>query len=104
MGILPDVIASHTKGGLGITIGSGTGLDARTKALVYEWFIHDVQDGIGQLTPVVGEDVAELIESLQEAATSLSVKLVIWQAGDRIYFAIDQVTTPVDSGDSTYAG
>jgi hypothetical protein len=57
----------------------------REQQELYEGFIKQIGDDVGELDPAAGEQVRAL---KVRASTRLGVQIEIWDANDKVYFAV----------------
>ena len=60
----------------------------REQQEVYEGFIRQIGENVGELTPSAGEQVRALKVRLRRASTRLGVQIEIWDANGKVYFVV----------------
>ena len=60
----------------------------REQQELYEGFIKQIGDDVGELNPGAGEQIRALKVRLRRASTRLGVQIEIWDANDKVYFAV----------------
>jgi hypothetical protein len=58
----------------------------REKQLVYESFINDIADQVGELELAPTDDMRRVKVSLTRAATRLGTSITTWEANGKVYF------------------
>ncbi len=59
----------------------------REQQELYEGFIKQIGENVGELEPSSGEQIRALKVRLRRASTRLGVQIEIWDANNRVYFA-----------------
>src|SRR5688572_24159125 len=60
----------------------------REQQELYEGFIKQIGDNVGELEPASGEQIRALKVRLRRASTRLGTQIEIWDANNRVYFAV----------------
>jgi hypothetical protein len=60
----------------------------REQQELYEGFIKQIGENVGELEPAPGEQIRALKVRLRRASTRLGIQIDIWDAKEHVYFAI----------------
>ena len=60
----------------------------REQQELYEGFIKQIGENVGELEPSGGEQIRALKVRLRRASTRLGVQIEIWDANNRVFFAV----------------
>jgi hypothetical protein len=62
----------------------------REQQELYEGFIRQIGENVGELDPAPGEQIRALKVRLRRASTRLGIQIDIWDAKEKVYFALKQ--------------
>ena len=62
----------------------------REQQELYEGFIKQIGENVGELEPGPGEQIRALKVRLRRASTRLGIQIEIWDVKDRVYFSLKQ--------------